>query len=82
MTCPTCENDTFKCKCDLGIKFIDEWSLPSITDNIMEKSTCKDCERYREMGYGPSYDGSRSCRMSKSIASGGTTAHCTCNACF
>ena len=32
-------------------------------------------------GFGPSHNGSRGCE-SGSIASGGTHAHCTCDACF
>ena len=42
---------------------------------------CKACLTLAKGHVGPSHDGLLSCR-SGSIASGGTKAHCTCDACF
>ncbi len=47
-----------------------------------EPEPCAECAHYRELGFGPSHDGSPRCRMGASPASGGNTPHCTCNACF
>jgi hypothetical protein len=42
---------------------------------------CGPCDRHDP--HGPRHDGSPLCRNAlKSIAAGGTVAHCTCNACF
>lgn len=42
--------------------------------------TCEKCRRFNKFG-GPSHDGSAACQ-SGSIASGGTRAHCSCEACW
>lgn len=48
----------------------------------LEHPDCKSCKRITdEGGFGPTHDGSRLCE-SGSIASGGATAHCTCDWCF
>lgn len=48
-------------------------------EGISEKAEqCKGCQ---ETGMHPSHDGSQFCE-SGSIASGGDTAHCTCDWCF
>lgn len=44
-----------------------------------ESTDCAQCEN---PFIRPSHEGSARCRNRKSIASGGTVAHCTCNACF
>lgn len=44
--------------------------------------TVSDCEKCTDVAFLPSHDGSAKCRTKKSIASGGTESHCTCNACF
>lgn len=43
-----------------------------------KENSCPQCEA----GTPVSHNGSPLCRMRKSIASGGTVAHCTCSACF
>lgn len=61
------------------------WSQMTSPDAVagtpVPAKPCKECERYKEMGFGPSHNGSVLCR-SGSLKSGGTTAHCTCNSCF
>ncbi len=48
-----------------------------------DKAECQECKLIREKyhGFGPSHEGSRSCK-SGSLASGGRYAHCTCDTCF
>jgi len=44
---------------------------------------CPDCSRFTVYNRAhPSHRGSPRCRVKRSIASGGTTPHCTCEACF
>lgn len=55
---------------------------PSVTLRPQDNG-CHYCAEIREKhkGFGPSHNGSRSCR-SGSIASGGNRSHCTCDTCF
>ena len=55
--------------------------IPKPITELKPKSVCKECQRWKDFGFGPRHDGSSSCKCG-SIASGGTKAHCTCSACF
>lgn len=53
---------------------------------FLSRIECPTCTEYPGV-FGPSHEGSRSCNNYRvtgqgAIAAGGTTAHCTCDACF
>ena len=51
-------------------------------EHNIDNPDCVECNRILDDGgFGPTHDGSRMCK-SGSIASGETTAHCTCKRCF
>ena len=52
-----------------------------VVSKIAARERCVTCQQYRLCGYGVSHEGSRFCVFGRSIAAGGSFAHCPCHKC-